>query len=309
MKLLARFTGLAVLLGSLGLYAAFGYFQLQPDEQAVVLRLGKHVRTVGPGPHFHAPLIETVERERVIVEREEFGFRTIDPSPPQQYEERPLEKRMLTGDTNVIDVEFVVQWQIADIGDYRFNAQHVSQLIRDAAQASLRDIIAQRPIDDVLTRDKGPIADASRSVMQEVLDGYGAGVEILEVQLQEVEPPEEVKDAFRDVVSAEQDKERLILEARGYADQVVPVARGEAEELVNQAEAYKQTRVLEAKGEAVRFAAVLDEYRKAPQVTRERLYIETLEEILPGMEKVIVEQGQAERVLPYLPLGPRGRAQ
>jgi membrane protease subunit HflK len=298
---------LALLAGAF-LYVSSGYFQLDPDEEAVVLRLGRYHRTVGPGPHFHLRFLEHVERQRVIEHREEFGFVTVQAESPQQYEERPSEKRMLTGDTNVVDVEFVVVWQIVDLADYSFNTERVPQLIRDVAQASMREVVAQRPIDGVLTSDKGAIAESAKQLMQRSLDGYGAGVEIQKVQLQEVEPPEEVKAAFREVISAEQDKERLILEARGYADQVVPEARGQAEALVNGAEAYKQTRILEAQGEAARFNALLTEYEKAPGVTRERLYIETLERILPGMEKIIVEEGHADRVLPYLPLG-RARTQ
>ena len=308
MKLLARFAVILVILGALGFYLALGYFQLEPDQQAVVLRLGRYHRTVGPGPHFHLLFLETVERERVIVEREEFGFRTIDPTA-QEYADRPHEKRMLTQDTNLIDVEFVVQWQINDIAAYRFTAATVPKLIRDAAQAAMREVVAQHAIDGVITTERGQIASASKQLMQELLDGYGAGVTILEVKLQEVDPPDEVKDAFRDVITAGQDRERLILEARGYADQIIPIARGESQALVNAAEAYKETRILEARGEAERFDALLVEYRKAPEVTRERLYIETLEEILPGMEKVIIEEGKSERVLPYLPLGPARRAE
>lgn len=305
MKLIARFGALLIVLGLAGLYLFLGYFQVEPDEQAVVLRFGRLVRTVGPGPHFHLLFLESVERERLIVEREEFGFRTIAATTPQEYEDRPDESRMLTGDSNVVSVQFVVQWQIADIAAYRFNADRVPALIRAAAQSSLRDIVSQRPIDDVLTTAKGPIALEAKTLMQSVLEGYGAGVDVLMVQLQEVEPPEDVQAAFRDVISAEQDKERLILEARGYADQVVPIARGEAQAAINGAEAYKATRVLEAQGEASRFNALLGEYQRAPRVTRDRLYIETIEKILPGMQKVIVEEGGADRVLPYLPVGAR----
>ena len=305
MKLLARFGAVLSVAGAIGVYLFLGYYQVEPDERAIVLRFGRLVDTVGPGPHFRLLFIESVERERLIVEREEFGFRTVAAASPQEYEDRPTESRMLTGDSNIVDVQFVVQWQISDIADYRFNAAQVPRLIRDAAQSSLRDIVSQRPIDDVLTTAKGPIALEAKTLMQTVLDSYGAGVDVLMVQLQEVEPPEDVQAAFRDVISAEQDKERLILEARGYADQVVPLARGEAEASINAAEAYKATRVLEALGEAARFNLLLVEYKRAPRVTRDRLYIETIEEILPGMQKVIVEEGGADRVLPYLPVGTR----
>jgi membrane protease subunit HflK len=305
MKLLLAI--LAVLV-AFSVYAAFGFYEVAPDEQAVVLRLGRYARTAGPGLQWHAALIEEVERRRVTVTlEEEFGYRTIDPGPPAVYEEQPDEKRMLSGDTNVVNVEFVLQYRISDLARYLFDVEDVPQVVRDVAEAVMREVVAQRPIDDVLTEVKGPIEDEAEQLIQQVLDSYGAGVSIQNVRLQDVEPPDEVKAAFADVVGAEQDRERLILEAQGYADEVVPKARGAAEATLNQAQAYQEAKVLRARGEAERFKALLTEYRKAPQVTRERLYLETLEEILPLMDKVIIEQDQGERVLPYLPLGRRGR--
>jgi membrane protease subunit HflK len=306
-KLLARFGVLFVVLGAAGLYGFAGYYQVEADEEAVVLFLGRYARTAGPGPHLRLLGLETVERRRVIVERAEFGFRTISSTAPQQYEERPREKRMITGDQNLVDVEFVVHYQIDDLRAYLFNADNVEALLRDLAQSAIRDVVAQRRIEAVLREERTQTAQETRDRTQELASQYGLGLRIQKVELQEVQAPAEVQNAFRDVASAEQDKERLILEAQGYADQVVPIARGEAEALVNQARAYRETRILEAQGEATRFTALFAEYEKAPEVTRQRLYIETLEEILPGMEKVIVEQGHAERVLPYLPLGPKGR--
>jgi len=308
-KLLARLGGLLVVLAALGVYVSLGYFQVAPDEEALVLLLGRHVRSVGAGPHFHLLGIESVERRRVIVQREEFGFRTVTATPPQQYEERPLERRMITGDQNIVDAEFVVQYRISDIAAYLFNARDAEKILRDISQSAMREVVAQRKIDAVLREERGLIAQRATERIQEIVDEYGLGLKIENVELQEVQPPEEVQDAFRDVASAEQDKERLILEAQGYADQVVPEARGEAEALTNAAQAYRQTRILEAQGEAARFNALVEEYAKAPEVTRQRLYIETLEQILPGMEKVIVEEGHAERVLPYLPVGKKGASQ
>jgi membrane protease subunit HflK len=211
---------------------------------------------------------------------------------------------MLTGDTNLVDVEFVVQWQIASLRDYRFNVEEPRALIRDTAQSVVRAQVAKRPIDDVLFAGKSQIETQAAIRMQELLDGYGAGVRVRSVQFQEVKPPAKVADAFRDLESAGQDKERLILEAQGYRDQVVPQARGQAQEVVAQAEAYKAAKILEAEGAATRFSALLVEYKKAPGVTRERLYLETLEKILPRMDKVIMD-GKGERVMPYLPLERR----
>ncbi len=301
---------LLLLLGLGGVYVSIGFFQLEPDEQAVVLFLGRYSRTLEPGLRWYAPGPERMEKKRVTVTlEEEFGYRTIAAGPPPEYEERPDERRMLSGDANLVDVEFVIQYRIIDLGSYLFKVKKVPEVLRDVAQAVLREVVAKSPIDDVLTEVKGPIQDEARERIQETLDAYGAGVLIQSVQLQDVEPPDPVKDAFADVASAEQDRERLILEAKGHADQVVPRARGEAQELANQAQAYRETRILLAHGETERFKALLAEYQRAPEVTRERLYLETLESILPEMDKIIMEEGQSEKVLPYLPLGRKGAGQ
>ncbi len=303
MKLARRFLYVLVLLGALLVYGVVGYFQVEPEEEAVVLRLGRYVRTLPPGPHWHAVGIETVERRKVAIQREEFGFRTLLVGPPAQYEDRPEERLMLTGDANLVDVEFVVRYQIADLAAYQFNVADSKGVIRDASQAAIREVVAKRKIDDVLTEGRTAIALETRDTLQSILDRYGAGVRILEVQLQEVDPPDPVKDSFRDVASAQQDRERTILEAQGYHDQVVPRARGAKQASINEAQAYRSTRILEAEGDADRFTALLAEYRKAPEVTRDRLYLETLETILPGMEKVIIEGNTGDNLLPYLPLG------
>lgn len=301
-----RIAALGVALGVVA-YGYVSFYQVQPDEQVVVVRLGRYARTVGPGLHWYARGIERIEKRRVTLTlEEEFGYRTVSPGPPVQYEDRPAEKRMLTGDSNLVDVEFAVQYRIGDLANYMFNVREVREILRDVAQATMREVVAKSPIDDVLTEVKGPIEDEAHARIQEVLDGYGAGIVIQTVQLQDVEPPDPVKDAFADVASAKQDRERLVLEARGYADQVVPRARGEAQELLHQASGYREARILGSRGDADRFLALLSEYKRAPFVTRARLYLETLEMVLPGMEKVIVEEGQADHVLPYLPLG-RGR--
>lgn len=307
MKFVRRLLGLLVLLGAIGGYFALGWYQVAPDEQAVVLRLGAYHRTVEPGLNWHAPVVERVEIQRVTVTREEeFGYRTITSGPPSQYEDRPGERRMITGDENLVSLEFVVQYRISDLRDYLFNVTPpVQDLVRDVAQESVRAVVGQRVIDDVLTQARGPIEQAARLRAQEVLDSYGAGIRIQSLRLQDVQPPEPVKEAFAEVTSAEQDRERTVLEARGYGDKIVPEARGTAAEMLNQARGYRESRILRSQGEAERFKALLAEYQKAPAVTRSRLYIETLEEILPGMDKVIMEQGNTDRVLPYLPVGRR----
>jgi membrane protease subunit HflK len=309
-KLLKRAAIVVVLLAVAGLYIAAGLFEVAPDEEAVVLRLGRYARTEGPGLRWRALGLEKLEKRQVTVtQTEEFGFRTVSPGPPRDYEERPEEKRMLTGDENVVDVEFVLQYRIVDLPKYLFAVQDVPQIIRDVAESAVREVVAGRPIDTILTEARGPIEDEAEILIQSLLDRYEAGIEVQNVQLQDVEPPDPVKDAFADVVTAKQDRERMILEAQGYGDQVVPQARGEAKKLVNQAQGYRDSEILEARGRADRFRALYEEYRKAPEVTRERLYLETLDEVLPGVEKVILEEGQADNVLPYLPLPRRGKAE
>ncbi|MBM4337250.1 MAG: FtsH protease activity modulator HflK [Deltaproteobacteria bacterium] len=300
-----------VLLAALAVWAATGFYDVAPDEQAVVLRLGRYQRTVDPGRFlWHAQGLESVFKQRVTTTlREEFGYRTKSLGPPPEIEEHPEEKAMLTGDENLVDVDFVVQYRIGDLRDWLFGirSEEREDVIRDAARASVRAVIGRSPVDLVLTQ-RGPIQDEIRALLQSQLDGYRAGVHVQSVQLQDVDPPAAVREAFADVASASQDRERSVLEAQGYADKVVPEARGRAEEVLNQARAYREQRILESEGQVSRFSALLAEYQRAPAVTRERLYLETMEEILPGMDKMIMEEDPADRVVPYLPLERRGAA-
>lgn len=308
MKILGRSVVLLVLLVLAGGYVAIGFFSVEPDEEVVILRLGRFVRTDGPGLHWHAYGLETVEKRRVTVsEQVEFGFRTLDPGPPPTYEDRPGEKRMITNDENLIAVDFVVQYRISDLYKYLFNIADSKSVIRDASESVMRQLVALHTTDEVMTTARGAIQSDAQVEIQRVLDSYGAGVQIQTVQLQDVEPPEPVKDAFAAVASAVQDRERMILDARGHAEQVIPEARGQAEQTLNEATAYRSERILFAEGETDRFRALLGEYRKSPEVTRQRLYIEALEEILPGIDKVVIEEGHGEKVLPYLPIGKRRR--
>jgi len=304
-----RLLPILVLLVAVGAWAATGFYDVAPDEQAVVLRLGRYERTEDPGRfHWHARGVESVFKQRVTTTlREEFGYRTKSLGPPAEVEEHPEEKSMLTGDENLVDVDFVVQYRIRDLRDWLFGirSDERESVVRDAARATVRAVVARNPVDLVLTQ-RGPIQDEIRSQLQALLDGYRAGVHVQSVQLQDVDPPAAVRDAFADVTSAAQDRERAVLEAQGYADKVVPQALGRAEEILNQARAYRQQRVLQSQGQVAKFSALLVEYQRAPAVTRDRLYLETMEEILPGMDKVIMEEGSTERVMPYLPLERRG---
>lgn len=304
----ARFLPLLILAVGLALWAFQGFYDVAPDEQAIVLRLGRYRRTVDPGRLlWHAPGIDLLLKQRVTTTlREEFGYRTKSAAQGAEVEEHPEEKRMLTSDENLVDVDFVVQYRIGDLRDYllNFRPEEREAVIRDAARSAVRAAVAQNPVDQVLTA-RGLIQDSARLQLQAALDGYRAGVRIENIQLQDVEAPEAVREAFADVASAQQDRERAVLEAQGYADKVVPEARGKSEEAVNLAHAYHERRILEAQGETEGFRAVLGEYKKAPGVTRQRLYLETLEAILPKMDKVILEKGATDQVLPYLPLGRR----
>lgn len=295
-----------VLLIALGLWGFTGFYDVAPDEQAVVLRLGRYVRTVGPGRFlWHARGLETVWKQRVTTKlTEEFGFRTKSLG---ETEEHADEKRMLTGDENLVDVDFVMQYQIGNLRDWLFGIRSDERqaVIRDATRATVRAVVARNPFEVVQTQ-RGALHEEIRTQLQALLDSYHAGVIVQSVQLQDVDPPEPVREAFADVTSAAQDRERLVLEAQGYADRVVPEARGRAAEALNQASGYRERRILEAQGEAMKFAPLLTEYTRAPEVTRQRLYLETMEQILPKMEKLIMEEGSTERVVPYLPLERRG---
>ncbi len=308
MKLAGRFLAVLIVAGLALAYLALGFYAVEPDEQAIVLRLGEYKTTAGPSRfNWHALGVDRlVIRRTTVTIQEEFGLLTEKPGV--EYTDAPEhERRMITGDTNLVNAPFTLQYKISNLKDYILNLEDPEQAVRDVAQSSIRAIVGGYPIDDVLIRRKGQIAADTRDRIQRVLDAYGAGVHILEVQLGDLQPPDPVKEAFVEVTSADQDRSRKVLEAEGYADKVVPEARGAAAEVQNRAEAYKQSRILRAKGDAERFEAILVEYRNAEEVTRVRLYIETLVEILPAMDKVIMEDGQTDRLLPYLPVGRRER--
>jgi len=297
-----------VLLGLVVVWLLTGIYIVNPDEQGIVLRFGKYVRTEGPGPHFAWPMpIETVYKPQVTqVLRSEVGFRSVGQSTSfQQGQVRtmPEEASMLTGDENIVNVQFSVQYKIGDPVKYLFNVAAPTALVRNAAEAAMREVIGNSLIDSAITDGKLKIQSEATQLLQEILDRYGAGIKIIAVQLQDVHPPHEVIDAFKDVASAREDKSRIINEAEAYRNEILPKARGQAAAMRNQAEAYSATRVQNAEGEAARFDALRQEYEKAPKVTRQRLYYETAEDILSKSgEKVLMDGAAAGRVLPYLPL-------
>lgn len=283
-----------------------GTFIVAPDEEGVVKRFGDVVRSAGPGPHLKIPLIETVERPKVEkLHRIEVGFRT-DPQGRQQM--LPKEALMLTGDENILAVEFIVQYKIKNAKDYLFRVDEIDETIQKAAEASMREVIGKSKIDEALTVGKAQIQQDTQKLLQGILDQYQAGVQIAAVQLQDVDPPEAVVAAFKDVASAKEDREKLINQAQGYRNDIIPKAKGEAAAIVNQAKGYAQARVARAEGEANRFLKTLKEYNQAKEIISKRIYIETMEEVMAGVDKVILDSKAADRLLPYLPLDRLQRA-
>ncbi|OHB82485.1 MAG: HflK protein [Planctomycetes bacterium RBG_19FT_COMBO_48_8] len=285
-----------------------GIYIVRPGEQGVVRRFGKVVRVTEPGPHYRLPSpIERVDKPKIQqVRRIEIGFETINPGLlPARYKFHPEESLMLTGDEQIIDAQIIVQYKIKDPADYLFNVRNLEGpqgTIKDAAEVALRQVVGERPIDDVLIKEKLQVEIDILTLLQEIVDGYESGVRIIEVKLQTVQPPKEVASAFSDVVSAKEYKDKLIQEAEGYKEDLIPKARGEARSMVLAAEAYKQEKVTRAQGDVEKFLAVLAEYEKAKEITRKRLYLEAMEKVLPGIRKFIIDSDAGDGVLKLLPL-------
>ena len=297
-------------------------FSVRPDEQGVVLRFGKYDRWQGPGLHFKLPypveevLLPKVTRENSI----EIGMRSATARSGVAVRDVAEESLMLTGDENIVDVDFVVFWRIkAGFKDpksgetgaeqFLFNIQNPETTVKEVAESSMREVVGQNDITPILTGARQKTEAAVQKLMQATLDMYGAGIEITRVQLQKVDPPQKVIDSFRDVQAARADQERLQNEARSYANKVVPEARGEAERILQAAQGYKEQAVAEAVGQAARFESVYNEYKKAPEVTRKRIFLETMERVFSGTDKIILDQSASGGggVVPYLPLGELGR--
>ena len=298
--------GLAVAV-LIGIWFLSGFYRVQADQQGVVLRFGEWVKTTQPGLNYHLPTpIETVVTPSVTrVNRIEIGFR----SGAEIGRAGPLrgvgeESLMLTGDENIVDVNFTVFWRIKDAGMYLFNIRRPEPTVKSAAESAMREIIGQTPIALALAEGRKDIEERSFKLLQQILDSYGAGIEITQMRLQKVDPPAAVLDAFRDVQRAEADQERARNEAESYRNDIIPRARGEAERLIQEAEAYRQQVVAKAQGEADRFTSILAAYRLAPDVTAKRMYLETMEDVLSGVPKVIIDSGSSGTpgVVPYLPL-------
>ncbi|MHC4149968.1 MAG: FtsH protease activity modulator HflK [Planctomycetota bacterium] len=293
------------------LWLLSGIYIVRPDEQGVVRMFGKAVRVTEPGPHYHLPMpIEQVDKVKVKqVRRIEIGFITVSQGPPARYKFIPAESLMLTGDEQIIDAQITVQYQVSDPVKFLFNVRDLERrhgALMDVTEVALRQIVGKRPIDDVLVGEKLQVEIDARELLQRIIDRYDSGVSIKEVKLQTVRPPQEVAAAFSDVVSAKEDKDRLIKEAEGYREDILPKARGKAASVIREAEGYKAQRIKRAEGDAARFLTVLKEYEKAKEVTRKRLYLETMEAILPGIRKFVIDRDAGGSLLQFLPLEKGG---
>jgi membrane protease subunit HflK len=307
---IARFLPLLIL-GAILLYLVTGcFYTVQNDSQAVVTRFGKYSRTTDPGLHFRWPWpIENVQAVQTQkVQSTEFGFRTVQAGRDTRYAEPTREDRdvslMLTGDLNLAVVEWIVQYRVRDPKAYLFNLKknEKEDAIRDVAETAMRRIVGDSSIDEVITTGRDRIASDARRVVQDMLDSFDAGIEIRVVKLQAAEPPTEVEEAFNEVNRAKQEQRKIINEALKERNQKIPLARGERDEMILGAEGYKSRVIQEASGEIAAFLARLTEYEKAPEITRERLYIEALQEILGNVRKTTIVDEDLEGILPLLQL-------
>ena len=287
------------------LWLLTGTYIVGPDEVGVVQTFGKHTRISQSGLNYHLPYpIETVQTPKVTeVKRVEIGFRTMGKN---QFRTIGKESLMLTGDENIVDAELIVQYKIKDPVAYTFNFVKPEQTVREAAEATLRTIIGRHKIDEALTAGKFMIQEESKFLLQSILDKYETGIFVVAVQLQDVSPPKQVIAAFKDVASAKEDKNRMINQAEGYRNNVIPKARGEAQAMIREAEGFRVARIARAEGDVAKFNAMLVEYKKGKDVTRKRMYLETMEEILPNIEKYIVPDGNGSNLLNLLNLNAQG---
>ena len=289
----------------LGLAVAFwffsGIYMVGPDEVGVIRTFGAYTHQTQPGLNWHYPYpVQSVRTPKVTeVKRIEIGFRTTRNG---QYRTVEKESLMLTGDENIVDAELIVQYRIKEPENYLFKIVEPELTVREASEASLRTIVGMNNIDETLTTGKFRIQEEAKKQIQAILDKYQSGIQVVAAQLQDVSPPKQVIAAFKDVASAKEDKNRLINQAEGYRNDVIPKARGEAEAMIRGAEGFKESRIKRAEGDVAKFNAVLKEYRKAKDITRERLYLETMEKVLPGVEKVIIPDKDSGNMLNLLNL-------
>jgi membrane protease subunit HflK len=282
-----------------------GIYVVDPDEQGVVTRFGAFVGRTTPGINYHLPWpIESVSTPPVTREQAVYiGYRLGN---SQGARDIPEESLMLTGDENIIDTNFTVFWVIKDAAAFLFNVENpdnqLDGTVKAVAESAMREVVGKNQIEPILTANREPIQDEVRDLMQRMLDAYQAGVTVTRVQMQKADPPAQVIESYRDVQAARTDQDRMRNEAEAYANKVVPEARGQAARIIQQAEGYKQQVTAEAQGEAARFISIYDQYKKAPDVTRRRIYLDTMRDVLGDMNKVIVDNKGGSGVVPYLPL-------
>ena len=299
---------LFIVVGAIALWLLSGFYRVQPDEQGVVLRFGEWVSTTPPGLNYHFPSpFESVLTPKVTrVNRIEIGLRSVGDGTRTGLPVRdiPEESLMLTGDENIVDVDMTVFWVIKDAGKYLFNIRNPEATVKLTSESAMREVIGQTPIQSALTEGRNEIEEATLARVQQLLDSYEAGIEVRRVQLLKVDPPGPVIDAFVDVQRARADLERLRNEAEAYRNDILPRARGAAEKLIQDANAYREQIINKSEGEAQRFLKVLQSYRLAKEVTTQRIYLETMEEVFRDMNKVIIDYSAkgGSGVVPYLPL-------
>jgi membrane protease subunit HflK len=295
-------------------WAASGFYRVQPDEQGVVMRFGAFSRTTPPGLNYRLPWpVEAVTTPRVTrINRVDIGFigaqdGTLTGGRVMAARDVLEESLMLTGDENIIDIDVAVFWRIRDAGEFLFNTRNPESTVKSAAESVMREVIGRTPIQPALTEARAQIEQEVRRGAQAIVDQYKAGIEITQVQLQKVDPPAQVVDAFRDVQRANADRERQRNEAESFRNDIIPRARGEAERMVQEAQGFRESQVARARGESARFLSVLSAYEQAQDVTTRRMYLETMEEILKRNPKVIVDD-RLQGVVPFLQLGDTGGA-
>lgn len=315
-----RAIGIVSIIALLG-WLSTGFYTIQPDEEGVVLRLGKYSRTSMPGLNYKLPNpFETVTKVSVTrINRETIGFKVgvgaiksgglfsrqlVSDEQNPNFESISQESQMLTGDENIIDINFDVQWRVHNAKDHLFNLRDLpsENTVKSCAESAMREVIGVRKISEALAEERLDIEQKAKQVLQDMLDNYKMGVEVVRLQMLRVQPPPEVIDAYRDVQSAKADKEKLINESYAYRNSIIPQARGEAQKLIQEAESYKRQVIDRSEGEASRFNSILDQYQTAKDVTRKRMYYETMEQILGDMDKIIMDSKSSGAAVPYLPL-------
>ncbi|MFQ5739088.1 MAG: FtsH protease activity modulator HflK [Acidobacteriota bacterium] len=312
-KLDARKIGIGIGLLLILILVFTSWFQVGAESAGVVLRLGKYNRTVGPGLHFNIPfgieVVSIVPSQRQL--KEEFGFRTLRPGIRTQYSQQSFteESLMLTADLNVASVAFSVQYRINDPYKYLFRVRHVRETFRDMAQAVMREIVGDRTVNEVLTVGRTELAVAAQEKLQKLCNEYHTGLSVEQVILQDITPPDPVKPSFNEVNQAQQEGQKLINQAKAEYNAAVPKARGEADQTIREAEGYAIDRVNRAKGEVVRFLELYKEYRKAPEVTRRRIYVETLGTVLPNIGRKLILDKDSKNIIPLLQLGKEAKGQ